>query len=294
MRATLHRVVLRGFRRLPRRVRRLIVRFGTPNYTVGAICLVEDDDGRLLLVRQAYRGRGVRRVGCSSGARARWRACAVRCGKRSGSTWRSRESRLWWWLQNRNGLTSSSVPHPWTVRWSHTHGHPRSSRRRGSRARRATGGAARALGSRWTRWASPSARTSRSSAPKPSEPAGPASVRTPTSVRRPGRHPARAGPSLGSRFAGPGRVAQLARALPLQGRCRGFESLRPTTVRAGQQGCEIVDHVAGGIGSARNPRKTCGISGTLLEASTSERSDRHGRARQAGPIGCSRPVSRCA
>ncbi len=56
MRATLHRVVLRGFRRLPRRVRRLIVRFGTPNYTVGAICLVEDDDGRLLLVRQAYRG----------------------------------------------------------------------------------------------------------------------------------------------------------------------------------------------------------------------------------------------
>ena len=56
VRATLHRVVLRGFRRLPRRVRRLIVRFGTPNYTVGAICLVEDDDGRLLLVRQAYRG----------------------------------------------------------------------------------------------------------------------------------------------------------------------------------------------------------------------------------------------
>jgi ADP-ribose pyrophosphatase YjhB (NUDIX family) len=41
---------------LPRRVRRLIVRVGTPNFTVGAICLIEDDDGRLLLVRQAYRG----------------------------------------------------------------------------------------------------------------------------------------------------------------------------------------------------------------------------------------------
>lgn len=56
MRATLHRAALRGFRRLPRRVRRLVVRAGTPNFTVGAICLIEDDDGRLLLVRQAYRG----------------------------------------------------------------------------------------------------------------------------------------------------------------------------------------------------------------------------------------------
>lgn len=37
-------------------MRRLLVRVGTPNYTVGAICLIEDDDGRLLLVRQAYRG----------------------------------------------------------------------------------------------------------------------------------------------------------------------------------------------------------------------------------------------
>lgn len=56
MRATLHRMALRAFRRLPRRVRRLVVRVGTPNFTVGAICLIEDDDGRLLLVRQAYRG----------------------------------------------------------------------------------------------------------------------------------------------------------------------------------------------------------------------------------------------
>ena len=54
MRAQLHTLVLKGFRRLPRKARRLVVRFGTPNYSVGAICLIERDN-ELLLVRQAYR-----------------------------------------------------------------------------------------------------------------------------------------------------------------------------------------------------------------------------------------------
>ena len=57
MRATLHRQLLRIFGKLPHRVRRIIVRFGTPNFTVGAIGLIERSDGKLLLVRQSYRGR---------------------------------------------------------------------------------------------------------------------------------------------------------------------------------------------------------------------------------------------
>ncbi|HMU79841.1 MAG TPA: NUDIX domain-containing protein [Microthrixaceae bacterium] len=48
------RVVLRVFRVLPRRVRRWIVRFGTPKYTVGAICIVQRRDGAILLVRHSY------------------------------------------------------------------------------------------------------------------------------------------------------------------------------------------------------------------------------------------------
>ena len=35
----------------------MLVRVGTPNFTVGAICLIERDDGCVLLVRQSYRGR---------------------------------------------------------------------------------------------------------------------------------------------------------------------------------------------------------------------------------------------
>ena len=57
MGSVFHRFALKTFRRLPRRVRRLTVRHGTPNFTVGAICLIERSDGRVLLVRQAYRGR---------------------------------------------------------------------------------------------------------------------------------------------------------------------------------------------------------------------------------------------
>ena len=54
---TIHRGALEVYRRLPTRVRRWIVRIVAPKYTVGAICLVERADGRILLVRQAYRDR---------------------------------------------------------------------------------------------------------------------------------------------------------------------------------------------------------------------------------------------
>jgi 8-oxo-dGTP pyrophosphatase MutT (NUDIX family) len=45
---------LRVFRRLPAPVRRLVVRAGTPSFTVGAVCLLERD-GRLLMLRQPHR-----------------------------------------------------------------------------------------------------------------------------------------------------------------------------------------------------------------------------------------------
>lgn len=43
------------WRRLPRPLRRWIVRVLAPSFTVGAVCLIERDDGRVLLVRQVYR-----------------------------------------------------------------------------------------------------------------------------------------------------------------------------------------------------------------------------------------------
>ncbi|MFM7068890.1 MAG: NUDIX hydrolase [Actinomycetes bacterium] len=49
-----YRVFLRAYRFLPRRARRWAVRLGTPNYTVGAICIVVRDDGKVLLVRHSY------------------------------------------------------------------------------------------------------------------------------------------------------------------------------------------------------------------------------------------------
>jgi 8-oxo-dGTP diphosphatase len=53
----LHVALLRVFGMLPRRVRRAILHTLAPSYTVGAICVVERDDGRLLLVRHSYRRR---------------------------------------------------------------------------------------------------------------------------------------------------------------------------------------------------------------------------------------------
>lgn len=49
--------LLRLFGRLPRRVRRFVVHRVAPSYSVGSMCIVERDDGALLLVRHAYRSR---------------------------------------------------------------------------------------------------------------------------------------------------------------------------------------------------------------------------------------------
>jgi 8-oxo-dGTP pyrophosphatase MutT (NUDIX family) len=48
-------LMFRGYRRLPRRLRRFVVRWVAPSYSVGAMCVIERDDGALLLVRQSYR-----------------------------------------------------------------------------------------------------------------------------------------------------------------------------------------------------------------------------------------------
>jgi 8-oxo-dGTP diphosphatase len=50
-------VVLWAFGRLPRRVRRQIVRAVSPKYTVGALCIVRRYDGAVLLVRHSYNKR---------------------------------------------------------------------------------------------------------------------------------------------------------------------------------------------------------------------------------------------
>jgi len=51
----LYGVFLRAFGRLPRRVRRALIHWGAPSFSVGAMCVIEGDDGALLLVRQSYR-----------------------------------------------------------------------------------------------------------------------------------------------------------------------------------------------------------------------------------------------
>lgn len=55
MSLSLTRVALHAYRHLPVRWRRRVVRALSPSYTVGAICVVERDDGAVLLVRQTYR-----------------------------------------------------------------------------------------------------------------------------------------------------------------------------------------------------------------------------------------------
>jgi 8-oxo-dGTP diphosphatase len=52
-----HLTLLQLFRRLPVRARRGVVRTIAPGFTVGAICVVERSDGRILLVRLSYRDR---------------------------------------------------------------------------------------------------------------------------------------------------------------------------------------------------------------------------------------------
>lgn len=53
----LHRTLLRGFRLLPVRARRRIVRTIAPSFTAGSMCFIERPDGALLLVRHVYRQR---------------------------------------------------------------------------------------------------------------------------------------------------------------------------------------------------------------------------------------------
>lgn len=57
MRRQLTTWLLRLYGRLPRRVRRILVRTASPSYTLGAICVIERPDGAILLVRQEYRKR---------------------------------------------------------------------------------------------------------------------------------------------------------------------------------------------------------------------------------------------
>lgn len=52
------RVLLACYRRLPKGARSLLIRWGTPSFHVGSICVVERADGHLLLVRQSYRRGG--------------------------------------------------------------------------------------------------------------------------------------------------------------------------------------------------------------------------------------------
>jgi 8-oxo-dGTP diphosphatase len=56
VKARLHRTALRVYRVLPTRARRLVVRVIAPTFSVGANCVVLDDD-RVLLVRLSYRKR---------------------------------------------------------------------------------------------------------------------------------------------------------------------------------------------------------------------------------------------
>jgi ADP-ribose pyrophosphatase YjhB (NUDIX family) len=53
----LHLLLLRIFRMLPRRGRLAVVHRLAPSFTVGAICVIERADARVLLVRHSYRSR---------------------------------------------------------------------------------------------------------------------------------------------------------------------------------------------------------------------------------------------
>jgi 8-oxo-dGTP diphosphatase len=53
--ARAHRALLKLYQKLPRHARRWIVRLVAPSFTVGACCIIERPDGRVLLVHQVYR-----------------------------------------------------------------------------------------------------------------------------------------------------------------------------------------------------------------------------------------------
>lgn len=52
-----HLLLLKLYRRLPRRLRLAVIHRIAPSFSVGAICVLERADGRLLLVRHSYRER---------------------------------------------------------------------------------------------------------------------------------------------------------------------------------------------------------------------------------------------
>lgn len=53
--AATQRALLLVWRRIPRLLRRWIVRVAAPSFTVGAACVIERDDGSILLVKLVYR-----------------------------------------------------------------------------------------------------------------------------------------------------------------------------------------------------------------------------------------------
>jgi ADP-ribose pyrophosphatase YjhB (NUDIX family) len=53
----LHRWALLVYKRLPTPLRRMVVRRVAPSFTVGAMCVIERADGRVLLIRHLYRQR---------------------------------------------------------------------------------------------------------------------------------------------------------------------------------------------------------------------------------------------
>lgn len=57
MAGIVHRSALQVFRRLPVKARRLAVRTISPSFTVGAMCVIEREDGAILFVRHSYRRR---------------------------------------------------------------------------------------------------------------------------------------------------------------------------------------------------------------------------------------------
>lgn len=76
MRDQVHLSLLRTYQRLPTWARRRVVRTVSPSFTVGAMCFIEREDGRVLLVRHVYRKRwgvpgGLLKRGEDSGVGAR-------------------------------------------------------------------------------------------------------------------------------------------------------------------------------------------------------------------------------
>ena len=57
MKVRLHRWALLVYKRLPTPLRRSAVRRLAPSFTVGAMCVIERADGRVLLIRHLYRQR---------------------------------------------------------------------------------------------------------------------------------------------------------------------------------------------------------------------------------------------